>query len=203
MAGKKWLTSEWSSRALRARLANGGAVCSRLIRGVMLDSKGKAVPPPSLCSLFEQAGWLPERQVPVSSRVPSNHPALAILSAFASLKVGSTGAGLECAASDIEFQDEDSHTASEERWGQYLGSQLIFVGYQHNGHGALFIDSRGRVFGESLIHEAFWLDGEDVWIGVENVLLGRRSRPILYPSQSSVSLYGELYTRGDPRIFLP
>jgi hypothetical protein len=169
----------------------------------MPDSKGKNIPPPSLCSLFEQAGWLPDRRVSVASRVPSNHPAQAVLSAFSGLRVGSSGAGLECAASDIEFRNEDSQIASEERWSLYLRSQLIFVGYQHNEHGALFIDSRGRVFGESLVHEAFWLDGEDVWTGFENVLLRRRSRPILHPSQSSVSLYGDIYTPGDPRIFSP
>jgi hypothetical protein len=169
----------------------------------MLDSVREAVPPPSLCSLFEQAGWLPGRHVPVSSRVPGNHPAQAVLASFSGLTVGSSSAGIECAASDIEFRDEGSQITAEARWGQYLNSQLIFVGYQHNEHGALFIDSRGRVFGESLIHEAFWLDGEDVWTRKENVLLGRRSRPILHPSQNSVSLYGEIYTRGDPRIFLP
>jgi hypothetical protein len=117
--------------------------------------------------------------------------------------VGSTGEGLECATSDIEFRDEDSQIAVETRWGQYLSSQLIFVGYQHYEHCTLLIDSRGRVFGGSLIHEAFWLDGEDVWTGIENVLLGRRSRPVLDAYQNAVSLYGEIYTRGDPRIFLP
>jgi hypothetical protein len=117
--------------------------------------------------------------------------------------VGSTDGGLECAASDIQFQDEGSQTHAEARWGRYLNSQLMFVGYQHNEHGTLFIDARGRVFGESLIHEAFWLDGEDVWTGIENVLIGRRSRPVLAPGKKSVSLYGQLYTRGDPCIFQP
>lgn len=173
------------------------------LQKVMPNRVREEVPPPAICSLFEHAGWLLGRQVPVSSRVPSNHPAHKVLSSFSGLRVGSTDGGLECAAGDIQFRDEDSQIAVETRWSRYLSSQLIFVGYQHNEHGTLFIDSRGRVFGESLIHEAFWLDGEDVWTGIENVLLGRRSRPVLYPSQNSVSLYGELYTRGDPRIFSP
>jgi hypothetical protein len=167
----------------------------------MLNNVREAVPPPSLLTLFEQAGWLPGRQVPVSSRVPGNHPAHAILSSFAGLRVGAAGEGLECASSDIAFCDEDSETSAETRWGQYLGSQLICVGYQHNEHGVVFIDSLGRVFGESLIHEAFWFDGEGIWTGIENVLRGRRSRPLLSPGQDAVSLYGDHYKRGDRRIF--
>ena len=170
---------------------------------VMTSSVREAIPPPFLCSLFEQAGWFLGRNVPVSPRVPRNHPAHAILSSFSGLKVGSTVDGLECGAGDIVFCDEDSDTASETRWGQYLASQLICVGYQHNEHGILFIDSRGRVFGESLVHEAFWIDGETIWAGIENILLGRRSRPLLYSGQDSVTLYGDEYRHGDPRIFSP
>ncbi|WP_157994266.1 SUKH-3 domain-containing protein [Peristeroidobacter agariperforans] len=168
-----------------------------------MPAEPRAAPPATICSMFEQAGWVPDRQMPVSSRVPNNHPAYAVLSSFSGLRVGSTEGGIECAASDIEFRDEESQMAVETRWSRYLNSQIIFVGYQHNEHGTLFIDSRGHVYGASLIHEAFWLDGEDVWSGIENVLLGRRSRPVLHPTQSSVTLYGELYVRGDPRIFSP
>lgn len=169
----------------------------------MQDRASTSAPPSSVCSLFKRAGWSPNRRVPVSARVPSNHPAHAILCSFAGLRVGASGPGLECAASDIAFCDEDSENAVESRWGPYLGSRLICVGNQHNEHGELFIDSLGRVFGASLIHEAFWFEGEDVWAGVENVLLGRRSRPLIHPSQDAVTLYGERYVRGDPRIFLP
>lgn len=165
------------------------------------DSVG--VPPFSLRALFEQAGWFPGRQVRISARAPKGHPARDILSSFAGLSVGTSGAGLECAKSDIAFRDQDSEIDVEAQWSSHLGSQLICVGGQHHEHGELFIDSRGRVFGASLIHEAFWLDGETVWDGIENVLRGRRSRPVLHPSQDMVTLYGENYTRGDPRIFLP
>jgi len=160
-------------------------------------------PRPSICSLFEQAGWVRGRTVKVSARVSSGHPARAILSSFAGLRVGVAGPGLECAASDIAFRDRDSEHEFESQWSPYLRSQLICVGGQHNEHGELFIDSLGRVFGASLIHDAFWLDGENVWAGIENVLLGRRSRPLLHPDQDAVMLYGQRFARGDPGIFLP
>ena len=162
-----------------------------------------SAPPPSISSLFEQAGWLPGRAVAVSTRVPSGHPARALLCSFAGLRVGVSGPGLECAASDIAFRDRDSEFDVESRWSPCLGSQLICVGGQHNEHGELFIDSLGRVFGASLVHDAFWLEGENVWAGIENVLLGRRSRPLLHPDQDAVMLYGQRFVRGDPGIFLP
>ncbi|HEY0683476.1 MAG TPA: SUKH-3 domain-containing protein [Steroidobacter sp.] len=160
-----------------------------------------ASPPLSIRSLFERAGWSPARQVQVSARVPIGHPARAILCSFTGLRVGESGPGVDCAASDIAFRDEDSEFETE--WSPHLGSQLICVGGLHNEHGELFIDSRGRVFGASLIHDAFWFEGADVWTGIEGALLGRRSRPVLHPTQDAVTLYGERYARGDPRIYLP
>lgn len=162
-----------------------------------------ASPPLSVRSLFERAGWSPARRVPISMRIPNGHPARAILCSFFGLKVGVSGPGLECAASDIAFRDEDSEDGTEARWHPHLGSQLICVGCFHNEHGELFIDARGRVFGASLIHDAFSFEGENVWTGIEGVLLGRRSRPLLHPSQDSVKLYGQRYTRDNPQVYWP
>lgn len=169
----------------------------------MQDSLSVDIPPSSVRSLFEQAGWFPGRRVRISARVPSDHSARAVLSSFAGLRVGKSGPGLECSASDILFGDRDSEIDVEARWGSCLGVQLICVGAHHNEHGETFIDSRGRVFGASLMHDAFWFAGDSVWSGIESVLRGRRSRPVLHPSQDRVTMYGENYERGDPRLILP
>ena len=158
-------------------------------------------PSSSVRDLFVRAGWQPTRRVPVSARVPRGHPAEAVLAAFGGLCVGETGPGIECAASDIVFRDADSEMETEDRWGVCLRTRLVCIGAEHNEHSALFIDNSGRVFGASLIHDAFYLNGLDFWTGVENALLGRRSQPLLHPTQQFVTLYGERYEAGDPRLF--
>ena len=158
-------------------------------------------PPTSVRKLFTHAGWSPARHVEVTARVPRGHPAEAVLAAFGGLRVGKVGAGIECGASDIAFRDADSEFGTEDRWGVCLNTRLVCVGSVHNEHGEMFIDSRGRVFGASLMHDAFYLHGLDFWTAIENVLLGRRDKPLLHPTQEEVTLYGERYSRGDPRLF--
>lgn len=64
-------------------------------------------PPSSVVHLFERAGWAPGRSVRIDATeladLPPNQHALAVLSAYGGLRVGFSGAGRDCAASDIEF----------------------------------------------------------------------------------------------------
>ncbi|MCA9232838.1 MAG: SUKH-3 domain-containing protein [Xanthomonadales bacterium] len=158
-------------------------------------------PPASIRELLRRAGWSSDRQVPVSARVPCEHPAQAVLASLGGLRVGSVGPGQECGAGDIAFRDADSELGVEDEWASCLSTRLICIGGEHNEHGELFIDSKGRVFGASVIHEVFYLHGLSFWPAIENVLLGRRAKPLIHPTQEHVTLYGERYDHGDPRLF--
>ena len=151
-------------------------------------------------STFEAAGWHPSRRVAVSDRVPETHPAYEILEEMGGLLVGRVGPGEECAQSDIAFEFcEDQEY--QQAWSLLLGSMLIGIAEVHNHHGWLFIDERGRCFGASQVHDAFYFGGQTFGEAVEGLLLGRRARPMLRPNQSTIELYGETFKRGHPAIF--
>jgi hypothetical protein len=57
------------------------------------------------------------------------------------------------------------------------------------------------VFGRSCIHDAFWLARESFAEAAERSLFGRRVRPLLRPDQSSVTLYGHLFTADSPQLY--
>lgn len=157
--------------------------------------------PTSVLSLFRSAGWSPSRVVP--TKAPREHPAHPVLRAFAGLRVGRVGPGETCASSDIDFkplvQEPEDHLIDE--WGHLLRTNLIGVGEVHNGHGDLWAASDGRFFGRSLIHDAFYFEGGSFGEAAERLLLGRRARPLIHPSQDSVMMYGETYTRDHPDIY--
>ena len=82
-----------------------------------------------------------------------------------------------------------------EQWNQLLRTLLVGVGQFHHCHGELYVAADGRLFGRSTVHDAFYFEGDNFDSGIERLLLGRRSRPILRPDQTSVDLYGHTYTR--------
>jgi hypothetical protein len=154
---------------------------------------------PAVLTLFRSAGWYPGREVPLAA--PLHHPASSILSAFSGLHVGQVGDGDTCAASDIDFQPLDLDEATILEWSRLLATHLVGVGLVHNGHGELWVASDGRCFGRSLIHEAFWLDGEIFSQAMEGLLRGLRARPLIHPKQTSVMLYGDVFTRDHPDVY--
>jgi hypothetical protein len=123
------------------------------------------------------------------------------LAAFGGLHVGRCGGGEECSKSDIEFRLLDRPDRMVQDWESLLNVALIGVGEANCRHEGLYVDNVGRVFGESWVHPAFYIHGEVFVTAIENVLLGRRVRPLLRPNEDSVRLYGEEYTRSDPRIY--
>ena len=158
--------------------------------------------PESVRPLFDAAGWKPGRAVPVDGRVPGLHPAHDILRELGGLRVGRSGRGIECACSDLRFrfvEDEDDGILSS--WTGLLRSELVAVAEVHNSHGLLILDSAGRCFGGSLIHDAFYFEGHSFGEAVERLLIGRKARPMLRPGQDRVSLYGETFAQGHPAIF--
>jgi len=158
--------------------------------------------PESVKSRFIAAGWHPARRVTVPSSVPADHPAAAILAMFGGLTVTpAREAGEECATDDLAFQELEPDEPATGVWGVLLGTRLIGVAEMHRGHGELYVAGDGRCFGRSLVHDAFYFEGASFPEAMERSLLGRRSRPMLRPDQSSVTLYGIQYTADSPEIY--
>lgn len=158
---------------------------------------------PSVRPLFQAAGWRPGRRVAVDSRVPTSHPAHAILEELGGLRVGHTGLGLgiECAASDLDFCFDEGDAFYISTWSALLESAIVQVATVHNDHGWFYVDEDGRCFGASQVHDAFYFEGPTFSEATESVLVGRRSRPMLRPDQQEIDLYGETFARGHPAIF--
>jgi hypothetical protein len=156
--------------------------------------------PNTISDLFLKAGWSPARRVVVPESVPSSHPGHSVLQEFGGLQVGECGAGREVATGDLRFSLVDNFQELE-IWSELLGTVLVGIAGIHHGNGELYIDARGRCFGGSLIHNAFYFEGDTFASAAEGILLGRRARPLIRPNQEEVMLYGDRYRRGDPRLY--
>jgi SUKH-3 immunity protein of toxin-antitoxin system len=156
--------------------------------------------PSSVRAAFATAGWAAPRQVTVPPVVPRQHPAYEILTEFGGLKIGQVGRGEECAKSALTFEYVESNPAIP-AWADLLQSQLIGVAEIDNGHAELYVDASGRFFFASCIHDAFAFAGVSFGEAMECVLLGRRSKPMLRPDQSSIEMWGEVFTSDDPRVY--
>lgn len=157
--------------------------------------------PATVRPLFVTAGWYPGRTVRLSSNLPPDHPAAAILAQFSGLVVGRSGPGEECATSDVAFQEMPWKDARLELWAPLLRTDLIGIAEMSNEHEALYVDRNGRCYGASLIHDGFGFEGTSFNEAIERRLLGRRSRPMLRPDQQVVRWYGEEIRAQDPRIY--
>ncbi|MBP6633069.1 MAG: SUKH-3 domain-containing protein [Kofleriaceae bacterium] len=154
---------------------------------------------------FVAAGWDPSRRVPVPAYVSGDHPAWQVLSRFGGLTVGSCGAGVECATSDVAFgacapdaQDDDLAA-----WQRLLSTTLVIVATVHHDHGELLVDSSSRYFGRSLVHDAFYFHGDSFAAALDGLLLGLRPRPMLRPGQRVVSMFGIDITADSPELYRP
>jgi hypothetical protein len=156
--------------------------------------------PQTVRPVFLAAGWHSGRRADVFAMVPSNHPASAILIEFGDLIVGDQGAGQECAKSDVAFKyfEPDGLTSI---WAHLLGERLIGIANTANGHAELYVDSSGRYYVASYVHDAFSFAGASFAETMECLLLGRRSRQMLRPDQANVVWYGEVFTSDDPRVY--
>ena len=156
---------------------------------------------PSLASRFLDAGWFRGRSVPVPDWVPASHPAHAILAVYGGLTIP-------------ESEPEEGWPVIEELvfealpvskvsrvWSRLVKSELVGIARVHSDHAELFIDEPGRCYGRSLIHDAFWYQGDSFGQAVESILLHVRAQPMLRPGQVAVSMYGEWYTASSPEIY--
>ena len=157
--------------------------------------------PAAVRAMFAAAGWYPGRTVGISSSIPPDHPAAAVLTQFGGLLIGTSGPGEECATSDIAFQEILLKDSGLDLWASLLRSDLVGVAEMSHAHEELYIDRNGRCYGASLMHDAFGFEGATFCEAIERRLLGRRSRPMLRPDQNSVRWYGEEIRAHDPRIY--
>lgn len=133
--------------------------------------------PDSCRGMFESAGWTPGRRVEVMydrlESLSSFTLADSILREFAGLRVGRSGPGRECAASDIEFHSLPSvdhrHAVPEL---DPAGADLFPLGEAHNGHLELFLDQNGRVFAYGVPDGVLRCVGDSFREAVERLLLG-------------------------------
>jgi len=158
--------------------------------------------PENVLPRFLAAGWQPGRRVEVSAAVPAEHVATEILATFGGLNVTpDRDAGEECAPDDLVFGVLFPDESITRVWSDLLGTRLIGVAEVHHGHGKLYVATGGRCFGRSCVHDAFYFAGASFAEAIERALLGRRSRPVLRPDQSSITLYGIRFTADSPETY--
>jgi hypothetical protein len=145
--------------------------------------------------LFVAAGWYPGRTVRPSSTIPSGHPAIAILTQFGGLRVGTSGPGEECATSDVAFQEMPLEDAPRGLWAPLLRTELVGIGEVHNAHGALYVDRTGQCYCASRIHDGFSFEGASFNEAIERVLRGRCFARVKRLSDGTVRRSGRT-TRG-------
>jgi hypothetical protein len=111
-------------------------------------------------------------------------------------------AGTECATHVLCFgfngEDQEDYAPANRAFGRTL-IQVAEIG---QGDALLLIDEAGRCvvfmigYGGTLAFA-----GHDFSEAIDRLLLGRRLRPMLWPGEDAVYLYGEKFTRGQPDIF--
>ena len=157
--------------------------------------------PESVLPLFRAAGW-PNTEQEVPQVTPLHHPATAILREFHGLTVGKCVAGEECATGDIAFGNDIDYEQDNQilEWQKLLSTELVNIAEFCHAHGALFIDTSGACYGMSLVHDAFWFLGASFGTAAECILLGRKGQPMLRPSQTSITLFGERIEENHPSV---
>jgi hypothetical protein len=149
---------------------------------------------------FRRAGWLPTRRVAVDCDVPADHPAYTVLQSFGGLRVGEVGTGEDCARSDVEFCAVEEDDALVQAWQSALGTRFLSIGECHNGHGQLWLDGRGRLFHSGIVAPMVLYEGPTFASGMERLLRGRRSQPMLLPWQDEVMIWGHTFHAGDDEV---
>jgi hypothetical protein len=157
--------------------------------------------PISVRPLFVAAGWHPGRTIARAPGVSLDHPAAAILTEFGGLLVGQSGAGEECARSDVAFKHLHPNEFVLDVWEKLLVTELVGIADVHHCHAELYVDRSVRCFCYSNVDDAFRFEGSSFGEAIERLLLGRRSRPMLRPEQRTVWHYGEEISADDPRVY--
>ena len=110
------------------------------------------------------------------------------------------GAGEECGTSDVAFRFVEGGDESDV-WSGLLQTVMVGIAIVDHNHGDLFIDSSGRCFVISGVHDATCYEGASFSEAMRRLLRGLRSRPMLRPDQQSVTVYGDEFTADSPEVF--
>ena len=137
--------------------------------------------------------------------VPPDHPAREILSDRSGTTVAGTGSGVECTCSDIQFRLLDRHFYLPKLidWERLLETVLIGIADVHHGHGELYVASDGMCYCLSCVHDAFSFLGKTFCDAEHGLVTGMRAKPMVHPSQDSVTLWGEVFDRRSPHVYHP
>ncbi|NHQ92375.1 SUKH-3 domain-containing protein [Janthinobacterium lividum] len=121
--------------------------------------------------IFEQAGWVPHDRYCGPQKSP-RQVALAILSDFGGLNVGSTGAGIEMAKGDISFFNglKPEANAVLRRWRNQTGD-VEAVANAHHDHIIVFVGVHGFYAFTDPDDQLYHL-GPDFSVAMEKLLLG-------------------------------
>lgn len=151
---------------------------------------------------FLECDWTPHYRAAVPDSIPRDHPTYDVLENFG----GITLLERNCPLDDEPIREFTFRSFSRtfghiQLWADRLETTLVGIAEEHNWHAELYMDSEGRCFSDSLIHDCFMFSGASI----EDMLIGelqqRRKRALLPPHIASVRIYGEEIQRGDPRIW--
>ena len=104
-----------------------------------------------LNKLFVDAGWHEGRNFELEDLrnidTESHSAAVKILNEYGELSVGKTGAGRDCAASDIEFYTRPRYEADGmcKEWEGKVGN-LVAIASAHHRHIMILVDSQGDLY---------------------------------------------------------
>lgn len=163
--------------------------------------------PSELDDALRNAGWTPGRSDPEMAEhlsrhnVAASHPAFKALTEFGALTLGGTRKGEQCSTSNIFLDLLVEEDPNAKAWANLLETQLVGFAWTDNSHGQLYMAEDGRVFGNSVVHDAFYFLGIDLREALLRLLCGRRAIPMLRPDQTSITLYGDTFVEGDAGLY--
>jgi hypothetical protein len=157
------------------------------------------VVPANMRIAFQKAGWFEGRQVAVGPGVPTGHPAHAILAELTGVTLIEPAPNV-CS---VEFKAITQVDPSIAAWGEALGTSMVGIAEEDDGHSELYLTDRGQVIGSSQVHPACFLVGQSFDEAIEAIGRGDQARPLLLPDQEEVTLYGRAFRHGDPEVLGP
>jgi hypothetical protein len=158
-----------------------------------------SVVPESMRTVFRGAGWFEGRIVALDAAVPTCHPATAVLAEVGGLTLLDPAPNV-CS---IAFQHVNEGASFVAEWEAALGTTIVGIAEEDDGHAELYLTQEGQVIGCSLIHPACFLVGRTFEEAMEAIGRGERARPMLLPAQDDVTLYGITFRQGDEEVVGP
>lgn len=154
--------------------------------------------PLNLTIAFEKGGWHRGRKVAANPSVPIEHPAFAVLAELNGVRLMRLSGDHEVCEVDFQFLPDKDELPR--LWEAALGTRLVGIAEHHNAHCELYMSGTGHVFGNSIIHPAFWHVGRNFTEAMENLMTGHHGRPMLLDHQTSVMYYGVGLSQEDPVV---